>query len=120
MGHIECCKMRKLKPFENLLNPIVKLGKPPPRLRKVQASISYNIGLGGQSSTQSKSAYLAVKRRFGFNFFRLSLFACGALQGASPRGPCRTAQNRPPWSSPSSPSAPKGESEPREGATGMD
>ena len=28
MGHIECCKMRKLKPFENLLNPIVKLGKP--------------------------------------------------------------------------------------------
>ena len=33
-------------------------------------------------------------------------FACGALEGASPRGPCLTAQNRLPWASPSYPSPP--------------
>ena len=31
-------------------------------------------------------------------------FACGALKGALPRGPCRTPQNRLPWPSPSYPS----------------
>ena len=39
--------------------------------------------------------------------------ACGALKGASPLGPCFTAQNRPPWPSPSSPSVWRVESPPR-------
>ena len=39
---------------------------------------------------------------FATNIF----FACGALKGASPGGPCLSAQNRLPWASPSYPSPP--------------
>ena len=43
-------------------------------------------------------------------------FACGALKGASPRGPCLTAQNRLPWASPSYPSPPTPRRHPGGGA----
>ena len=47
-----------------------------------------------------KTTQKSVKRHFGPKLF----IACGALKGASPRGPCLTAQNRLPWASPSYPS----------------
>ena len=63
-------------------------------------SISHNIRLDDPWLTHSKTTQKSVKRHFGLKIF----FACGALKGASPRGPCLTAQNRLPWASPSYPS----------------
>ena len=67
----------------------------------MRGSTAHNIGLDDHGSPTQKSLKIAVKRCFGPKIF----FACGALKGASPRGPCLTAQNRLPWPSPSYPSA---------------
>ena len=63
------------------------------------AMISAVVG-HAHGDIHSKSLKIAVKRLLGPKIF----FACGALQMASPRGTCRTAQNRLPWPSPLSPS----------------
>ena len=54
------------------------------------------------AQNRSKITQKSSKTALGPNIF----LACGALKGASPRGPCLTAQNRLPWASPSYPSPP--------------
>jgi hypothetical protein len=54
------------------------------------------------AQNRSKITQKSSKTALGPKIF----LACGALKGASPRGPCLTAQNRLPWASPSYPSPP--------------
>ena len=90
--------------------PTVPRKRPPRFIRKVQGlTRSHNIELGGHSSTQSKAANLAVKRRFAPKVSSPAARFKGLRLGDRVGHP---TQNRPPWPSPSSPSAPKGESEP--------
>ena len=70
----------------------------------------HDIRLDDPWLTHSKTTQKSVKWHLDPKIF----FACGALKGASPLGPRHTAQNRLPAPSPSSPSAPTGESPPQD------
>ena len=92
-GLISGLKYPYLHPFYTCLNPCnVGVRYPVHRDPQIRAhrSIPHDNGLGDHGSTTENSTQNFSKWPFMAKIF----FACGAPKGASPMGPCLTAQDR--------------------------